>query len=1096
METKAEVLLKRMDRLYKNIYNLLEAFQYASTNTGQNIFVELIDEKNNIKKLPVNSFLQLQQEINRIDNNFKSLTTQPSYVLSGDGTLSQYSKTTFLTAEYLENFSFDGSKCVIDKTSMVEDFVYPTIKLPIEIHKDIIRSEIYCKIYDISSGWDYIPDNPKQINIEKLYQDGKLFYKDYSRTLKLEKQQVEYFGRFTIETVKAGSSSNTFIVTLDKTQYTEIGSLGDNKPLAIGDILVSTSGITKYQIKDFDSFTRTVTLVRIGGSEVPKVGVNQLQYNQVFKTNKNVVNIPIKPNQKLVIFLSTENLNAISYPSVGIKIDTEDFLIDDKANGVSYTIDEYFQKYVTNFSEYLNTLINDTAIPYSLGIQPNKPVLNAANFKVIQINKHLIDQATQNSINDLNKKKQLLQNEIDAKQVVIDQTQSELDSQKFNSVEEKTYRLNKMQTLRTEINTLKANLLTTARDIDNNASKYNIKNTKPKYKVIGFWDIQDTMYSPKTPPQHIIKYEVQYRYLQKDTDISEATTYKMISKGKEVTVAFSNWNELPTRCLNKVTTIDGKLEWESNVLDSINDININQCAITINEGESIEIKVRAITEAGYPISPMKSEWSEPLRIDFPDSLKTTSLQATVVQNDTDLRKAEFDAILRNLGLITHISDTIQESEKTFFHSAKNIASGQYTVEQKNIPLDECIKNILQDIKVLKSIDVNENISVSFVDFIGETYSIKNNTTLEVFAGNYTDGFDLSDVNHFGDIIRKKGYLKIRNNNTIPVEIRSLVPGKIFDFTTAARYEKVPVLFEGKLRYSGNEQLSDNTPTQTSKQILYLRNNDLIGSRINENTSAAYDLIYELTKNKDNACDNTKPTNVDTTLKNIIYLDSFDSDELKLGGLSVKNEVPAIVFDSKVVDLTNKSAVEIFLNYYKSLFKVFTVTEEDPTTKQPVNVTYAFSKFNSILKRELLQKAVLPEDVLTDIHFTDYDKYAIGRNTVGAFLYPYLPDYQKIIVDGNTTASSLIISGESEILIPIIFEYRMTDALGNIDGKSQVYTQNNDLTYIKKIGFDILLNNSIFKFDLQVSAKLQSKVNSIDMTSVRTNYNNESKENLI
>ena len=1083
METKAEVLLKRMERLYKNIYNLLEAFQYASSNkTNSQITAELIDENNVVKKLPINSFLQLQQEINRIDNNFKSLLTQPSFVFNSDGSLSQYQKTTFLTAEYLDNFYFDGSNCIIDKNSMIEDFVYPTIKLPILINQDIIRTDIYCKVFEISSGWESIPENPKEIHLRKLNQDGRLFYKDYVRELKLNKKQINYFGKFTIESVKAAGSAlpNVFTVTLDKVYYTSTELIGDTLQLNINDILVSASGMTKYRIQDLDTFTRVVTLVRIGGSEIPNVGINQLLFNQVLESNQNVVNIPIKPNQKLVIFLSTENSDAISYPSIGIKIDTEEFTI--KHENETYTIDEYFQKYVTNFSEYLNTLMNDSSIPYSLGIRPDKPVLNRSNFRVVQINKHLLDQQTINNITELNKKKQLLQNEIDAKQILIDQIQSELDSQKFNSIEEKTYRLNRMQNLQTEISTLKTNLLSVARDIDTNASKYNIKNTKPKYKVIGFWDMQDALYSSVTTPQHIIKYEVQYRYLQKDADINEATTYKMISNGKEITVAFSNWIELNTRCLTKVENAAGKLVWESNILDSVDDININQCSISINEGESIEIKVRAVTEAGYPISPMKSDWSEPLRIDFPDSLKNSSLQATVVQNDTDLAKAEFNAILQNTGLLSHISDTIIEAEKTFFHQAKDIASGQFTQEQKNIPLDECIKNILQEIKILKATDTSENISIEFVDFNGESYIIKNNTTLELFAGNYTDNFDLSDINHFGDIIEKKGYLKIRNNNQVPVELYSLVPGKVFDSITAPKYINVPTYFAGKIK-DGN--VSDE-PTQVSKQIIYLRNNDLIGSKIGEDAGTVYDLIHIPTGSDLDKADSYNILNTKYYSVGNGTLSYNGSDIVSSGTITNLGEIDHIVYDEKILTKLNITK-DTFKQYYLSLFKNI------GTTSKPVYV----SKFNSILKQSVIQKAGMNYDTFSDICFTEYDKYAIGRNTVGAFLYPYLPNIQNILVDGNTTASSLIIPAENEILIPIIFQYRFTDALGNINGSIAPNTLNKDqdLTYSKKIGFDILLKNSVFKFDLQISAKLQSKINSIDMISVRSNYNNEVKENL-
>lgn len=1024
METKAEVLLKRMDRLYRNIYNLLGAFHKASSSNSYNpINVELIDENNVIKQLPVNSFLQLQQEINRIDENFKSLITKPSYVLSSDGTLSQYSKTTFATAEYLENFHFDGSKCFIDKNSMIEDFVYPTIKLPVLIDKDFLRTDIYAKIYEVTYGWENITDNPKEIHLIKLNQDGKLNFKDYSRSLKLRKQEVKYFGTFTVQSVTS-ENKNTYNVVLDKLYYTEKERIGDVVPLQVGDILITDSGLSKFKITDFSNSNNIVTLVRVGGTEELKTGINKLVFNEILESQQNIIDIPVKPNQKIVVFLSTENQNTISYPSVGIKIDTEEFTVDH--DGITYTIDEYFQKYVTNFSQYLNTLINDSSVPYSLGIRPNKPVLNIANFRVVQINKHTFDKATENTINELNKKKQLLQNEIDAKQILIDQAQGELDSQKFNSVEEKTYRLNRMQTLRTEINTLKANLLTISRDIDSNAAKYNIKNKKPKYKVIGFWDIQEAMYSPVTPPQHIIKYEVQYRYLQKNVDISEATTYKMISNGEEIIVAFSNWVELNTHCLTKVENLDGKLVWETNSLDSVNDININQCSISINEGESIEIKVRAVSEAGYPISPMKSEWSEPIRIDFPDSLKTSSLQATVIQNDTDLRKAEFDSILQNYGILNHVSDRITEAEKIFYHSAKNIASGQYTAEQKNIPLDECIKNILNDIAILKAPSVTDNIIISFVDFNNETYIIRNNTTLEVFAGNYTDTVDVTSVKNYGDIVRKVGYLRIKNNNNIPVELNSLVPGNIFN---NKQYYDVPVCFGNK---------SDNlySTKQVSKQIIYLRNIDLIGSKsggLTEDSEKLFKLIEE-------------PINAEEV--------KFSTDNGK-------------TIEPKYIETITK-----------------------------------YNKFNNILRKPIVQKSnggddIVPVDV---IHFIDeYDKYAVGANTVGAFLYPVINDINRITVDGNSTTSSLIISADDEILIPIVFEYRMIDINNNMydeSGNNIAESNKDDLTYIKKIGFDLMLNNSVFKFDLQVSAKYQSKFNSIDMLSVKSNFNNESKENLI
>lgn len=1056
MKTKTEVLLKRMTLMYENIYNLLSAFQEAS-NAKNDITVELKKEDGTVKTVTVNSFQHLQQELTRIDNNFKSLILGTGYSIDKTGQISQYQKVTFSNAEYLENFSLDTENCIVDNNTVIEDLVFPTIKLPITIDNDILETEIYCKIYDVTDGFDNIPDNPKELTLQYLTNNGKLKYNEYYRTLKVEKQKVQYFGRFNIETVEVDSeNSNVFIVTLNTTKYTNKNILGDNIDLKIGDNLTSANNNNLFVISDIDLFTRTLKLTRIGGIEAPKVGINSLYFKEIINTDTKIINFPVKPAKKLIVFFSTENINTISYPSFGIKIDTTNYRVIH--NDTTYTIDEYFQKYVTNFTEYINSLMMETTIPYSLGIKPDKPVLLQQNFKVVQINKHLIDAKTQSEMTDLNKKKQQIQNDIDYKQTIIDQTQNEVDTLKFNSIEEKNYRLNKIVQLRNEINTLKQNLLTVTRDIDSNATKYGLKNSKPKYKVIGFWDMQESLYSPLTQAQHIIKYEVQYRYLSKDVDTSDSTTYKMVSNGKEITVAFSNWNELPTRMLNKVKDINGDLRWEEPLLDSVDDININQCSITINEGESIEIKVRAVTEAGYPVAPMKSEWSESLRIDFPDDLKNNNLQATVSQNNIDLNKAEFNAILQNLGLLTHISGTIKESEKTFFHSASDISSGQYTQEQKNIPLDVCIKNILNDINILKQTDVTQNINISFVDFDGESYTITNNTTLEINGGNYSETFNVLDDKTWGGIVRKRGYIKIRNNNAVPIELRTLVPGVNFDSSNAENYYNVPVL------------VGDNV-TQLSKQILYFRNVDLIGQ------VSGSDNTFKLVVPK---------ASTDKTYPDDSLIDSAALDENKKL-IMLKDETVSIY---KLIDDYNQTN---FLGF----------TTEHPNynydNKQlMLEEMKRLAKFNPNLKAEQYQSEVSKSGDENFVGFKDNDIYAFGRYSCGAWLYPYIAKPNVIQVIGNTSVSTLIINKESEILIPIIFEYRMVDRLGHINGEIN-YDIVNGLTYSKKLGVDILINNNTFKFDIKVTAKYKSKITSIDtknVSSVIGNYNNEEKENLI
>jgi hypothetical protein len=1052
MKSEAIKLLDNIEIYYENIYNLLAAFQESTNTANQNITVTLKNLDGTTRQVNVNSFQKILQELTRIDANYKSLISSDnlSYTLEADGSISQQTKTSFINAEYLENFVVSPDNLIIERNSNIDDLVFPCVKLPITLN-NILRSDIFCRIFKITEGYDIIPENPTILDLEYLYSNGDIVYSEIDKTLKLQKNQIRYFGKFTTESVTSVGSNN-FNVTLNSIKYTGLNIIGNSIDLKNDDILVSKTGSSKYQISNIDKFLRTMTLTRIAGSEIVLVGIENLYFNEISESDTNIVNVPIKPEQKLVIFLSTENIKNISFPSKGIKIDTSEYMII--YQNEEMTLDEFFGKYVTNFSEYLTALLEETTIPPSLGVIPSKPSLMSSNFKVIQINKHLNNAKTITELTELEKQKQLVTSEINYKNTLISDLQAEIDSAKFKTIEEKNYRLSKISTYRNEINILNQNLLNISRDIDNNAVQYGLKTIKPKYKIIGFWQLNEPILSPLTKAQYTIKYEIMYRYLSKNSDVVDSTSYKMQSGDKEVSVSFSNWNEYPSKTLQKIMTADGSYNWETPILESTEDININQCAITINENESVEIKVRAVSEAGFPIAPLKSEWSEILRIDFPNELKENNISSLISQNTLDLSKSEFNGILQNLGLLSHIQNSFKEGEKTFLHPASDIASGQYTAEQKNISLDTVISTILKEINSLKATNVENNVLVNFIDFNNENFSITNGSTIESLAGNYTDNLSILDTTKWGSIIRKKAYIKIRNNNLVPIEIKTLVPGTIFDTSNAPNYFNVPVKIENLLQ-------------QSAKQIIYFRDTDITGQPAD---------VFKIVKDKLLPI-TTKPATTDINPsvpdvdKNIVYYDTDDS----------------LV---KICKLNTG---------YNRNFNAFTIGH--PLYSYD-NMQEMVDEFNRIklytdnIKAQLYQSKIDVGDTL-GLGFSDNDFYAIGLNTCGAFLYPLIPNLESIRVVGNTTTATLILPKESEILIPIMYEYRMIDRLGNIDGQES-YDVSIALEYAKKIGIDMFINNENFKFDLLVKSRLKSKIATLDnlnLNSVVTAFGNEGQENL-
>src|SRR5690606_28745759 len=117
--------------------------------------------------------------------------------------------------------------------------------------------------------------------------------------------------------------------------------------------------------------------------------------------------------KKYVIFIRTENQLNIGVPTEGIKINTETYNIT--YNDETMSLDIFFSKYVTNFSDYLVSLIKDTTIPYSLGIKPNRPSLAERNFNIVQINKHLTTSKSAIELEKVNDKKENIKNTIDFK---------------------------------------------------------------------------------------------------------------------------------------------------------------------------------------------------------------------------------------------------------------------------------------------------------------------------------------------------------------------------------------------------------------------------------------------------------------------------------------------------------------------------------------------------------------------------------------------------------------------------------------------------------------------------------------------------------
>jgi hypothetical protein len=121
-------------------------------------------------------------------------------------------------------------------------------------------------------------------------------------------------------------------------------------------------------------------------------------------------------------------------------------------------------------------------------------------------------------------------------------------------------------------------------------------------------------------------------------------------------------------------------------------------------------------------------------------------------------------------------------------------------------------------------------------------------------------------------------------------------------------------------------------------------------------------------------------------------------------------------------------------------------------------------------------------------FYSNDRYLLGSETCGSYLYLAPASYSDILVNGTDYRSTRDVEfGEkNQIVIPIVYQFRMTDFFGSgVNGTGRIggfNAQPKNLFYTKKIGIDVIVKDeSLFSFDVQISSKY--KVDSPSQTSI-------------
>ena len=638
-------------------------------------------------KLP--SFSNVLRRLDRVENTVAKFTQGKGVVETDDGTYRKIK----VTAVSAPPTSITGLEQVnafsINPNWFFESFQYPrcVVKLDLTPHVEESSDRAYVtriiipanQITNGISNIDFYRNNIAGQNLSynrlvDLLEENGIEYMEDKDEVKFPLTYEKYDGRFTVvnhgllKDEKGVSRLWYYLNTLSYATVDESGQHTDNgNLLSLYDYIRFNDSL--FKVIDIDQKEKRIRLeYAVGYATIGDYDVIEL-YNPPFA--EKVVEIGIGINEIDIVYVKgvNEEYNLISREwSNPVSFYTNELTFENDENE---TFDTYYSERVADFGKRLVDQLKEGQISAYSGLEPNAPVLNADDFRVVQINTQLeatLDMERYNNlttqISSTKSNITAVRNTISENKDLLIQTSDSTERDNIqNVINSDTESLDSLTTQYTSLVEELDTLLT-----DANIIKYN-----PKYHIRGFFAIPEARYlkpEEQKGKQTIIGFEIMYRYLHTDETGTALNTFDYTVNDTISTGVFSDWNIMRSDILTKKYNPDtDSYQWiDTDPMDGTQ-ININQIDIPIRNGEKVQIKIRSISEAGYPYNPLKSDWSNSVIIAFPDDLTTDDSVTTILETvRNDMTAVVLQETMTAAGVYTHLAD----SNSTFKHSAANI----------------------------------------------------------------------------------------------------------------------------------------------------------------------------------------------------------------------------------------------------------------------------------------------------------------------------------------------------------------------------------------------------------------------------------------
>ena len=285
----------------------------------------------------------------------------------------------------------------------------------------------------------------------------------------------------------------------------------------------------------------------------------------------------------------------------------------------------------------------------------------------------------------------------------------------------------------------------------------------------------------------------------------------------------------------------GEYSWQIEDLASADTPNINQIDIPIQQNESVQFKVKAISEVGWPDSLVESEWSDLLTIEFPDDLNNVfqenDINAILQEATKEELKISMSSELTAKGFDEHISDQVNIEGKIYHHDSASILSGFKDENGASLDLYEYLQSLQNRIKSLED-------RINRVKGELEIIVFRNNQEFPITSGSETVfnvecedylekfqsvGIPTGRVYENNVYVIKDFVIRIKNKSTSPL---GLLSNRNYLQNSAVYNTSVPQTFwvneKDELMTS---DISGSTKAQINNQFIWSVNYDSVSESI-------------------------------------------------------------------------------------------------------------------------------------------------------------------------------------------------------------------------------------------------------------------------